>query len=90
MIVERRCPTCISLAMLGLEKSTTTGAARSTGGTPSRGSPIRSCTSAASRSGRRVRLMKPGPAIWGSRHSSVKAGSPCSCSTIAAAIARGA
>ena len=93
MIVERRCPTCISLAMLGLEKSTITGvgatpvAARH--GTPRRGSPRRACNSAASRSGRRVRLMKPGPAIWGSRQSSAKAGSAVSCSTIAVAIARG-
>ena len=63
MIVERKCPTCISLAMLGLEKSTTTGATASTAGTPRRSAPKRAASSSDSRSGRMVRLMKPGPAI---------------------------
>ena len=99
MIVERRCPTCISLAMLGLEKSTITGrgspatsaspAASAAVGTPRRGSPRRAASSAASRSGRIVRLMKPGPAIWGSRQRRPNSWSAASCSTIAVAMSRG-
>ena len=37
-MVVRRCPTCISLAMLGEEYSTTTVCGRATGSSPSRGS----------------------------------------------------
>ena len=37
-----------------------------------------------------MRLIKPGPAIWGASQSSAKPGSAASCSTIAAAIWRGA
>ena len=89
MIVERRWPTCISLAMLGLEKSTSTGAAISTAGTPSRGSPRRLRISIASCSGLRLRLMKPGPAIWGVSQRWLKAGFAVSCATMAVAIWRG-
>ena len=85
--------------MLGLEKSTITGSpngeaasmpgAAAAMGTPSRGSASRSATSATRASGRRVKLMKPGPAIWGGRQRAVKAGSAASWSTIAVATARG-
>ncbi len=63
MMVERRCPTCICLAMLGLEKSTTTFSGVSTLGTPSRSrstsaSPRRAAIQASSRR----RFTNPGPA----------------------------
>lgn len=60
MMVERRCPTCISLAMLGEEKSMTTRFLSTTGGlTPFT---RMSVTSWDTKSGQRKMFTKPGPA----------------------------
>ena len=64
-IVVRRCPTCISLAMLGEEYSTTTVCGAAAGARPSRSSPSMAEACAAIQSSRRVRLMKPGPLTCG-------------------------
>ena len=60
MMVERRCPTCISLAMLGEEKSITTLFFSTAGGlTPFTRMSVTSCDT---KSVRRKMLTKPGPA----------------------------
>ena len=68
--VVRRCPTCISLAMLGEEYSTTTVCGRAAGSSPSLGSSsMREAWSAIQRS-RSRKLMKPGPLTSGGSHTS--------------------
>lgn len=60
MMVERRCPTCISLAMLGEEKSITTLFFSTAGGlTPFTRMSVTSCDT---KSVRRKMFTKPGPA----------------------------
>ena len=62
MMVDRKWPTCISLAMFGEEKSTTTLSLLGTGGGRT---PFTSMSDISSdtNEGRRETLMKPGPAI---------------------------
>ena len=64
-IVERRCPTCISLAMFGEEYSTMTDLGRDFSGVPSLGSASRPVAASAIHRGRSVKLMNPGPLTVG-------------------------
>jgi hypothetical protein len=62
MMVERRCPTCISLATFGPEYSTTVRTPRSGVPVPSRGWACRRSAWASSAASVTVTLRKPGPA----------------------------
>ncbi len=83
-IVVRRCPTCISLAMLGEEYSTTTVCGRAAGASPSLPSPSISVAWPAIQSARRVKLMNPGPLTTGSAHMSATSRWPTSSLAISA------
>jgi hypothetical protein len=86
MMVDRRCPTCISLATLGEEKSTTARLYGSAGAHVAGPSTSRA-RSRAARAARETRtLMKPGPAMEGGASRRGVAGSAA---TIAAATSRG-
>ncbi len=87
MIVLRRWPTCISLAIFGLEKSTTTFCGSDISSTPrrSRSSVAIRSNSAATYWGLSRRLMKPGPAISGGSQRSLRS----SCATTCSASLRG-
>ena len=77
-MVVRRCPTCISLAMLGEEYSTTTVCGAAAGSNPSRGSSSMREAWAAIQSSRSRKLMKPGPLTSGGSHTSATSRWPAS------------